>query len=325
MKYSDLPILSIVGPTASGKSDLAIAVAFSLGGEVVSADSMQIYRGMDIGTAKVPQVERRVPHHLIDIIEPGQAYSAQLFQRDARIVFDDLYAQGKLSVLCGGTGFYVQAALDHMDFPKGEQLGNPIRDKWQAYADEHGATALWERLDALDARSAAAVHPNNVRRVIRALEMHEQGVSYADQVDKLKQVEPEFASVRFGLSVDRDRLVERINRRVDLMFERGLVDEVSILLEQGFEGALTAPQAIGYKEVVSALKGQCSFDQAREDIKLATRRYAKRQRSWFRRDKRLIWLDANERSTESLADEVLTIYEDRRKPSHAISAQTLNS
>ncbi len=313
MKYSDLPILSIVGPTASGKSDLAISAALALGGEVVSADSMQIYCGMDIGTAKVPLSERKVPHHLIDIVDPGQAYSAQLFQQDARAVFERLHTQGKASILCGGTGFYVQAALDHMEFPKGDQLDNPIRDKWQAYADEHGANALWEKLKSLDERSAKCVHPHNVRRVIRALEMHDQGISYADQVHKLKLVEPGFASVRFGLRVDRDRLIERIDRRVDLMFERGLVDEVSSLLYQGFEEALTAPQAIGYKEVVAALKGAYSLDVAREEIKVATRRYAKRQRSWFKRDKSLIWLDANERSTDSLAEELLTIYEFKRK------------
>ncbi len=313
MKYSDLPILSIVGPTASGKSDLAISAALALGGEVVSADSMQIYRGMDIGTAKVPLSERKVPHHLIDIVDPGQAYSAQLFQQDARAVFEQLHTQGKASILCGGTGFYVQAALDHMEFPKGDQLDNPIRDKWQAYADEHGANALWEKLKSLDERSAKCVHPHNVRRVIRALEMHDQGISYADQVHKLKLVEPEFASVRFGLLVDKDRLIERIDRRVDLMFERGLVDEVSSLLYQGFEEALTAPQAIGYKEVVAALKGAYSLDVARDEIKVATRRYAKRQRSWFKRDKSLIWLDANERSTDSLAEELLTIYESKRK------------
>ncbi len=313
MKYSDLPILSIVGPTASGKSDLAISAALALGGEVVSADSMQIYRGMDIGTAKVSPSERRVPHHLIDIIDPGQAYSAQLFQRDARAIFEQLYVHGKPSVLCGGTGFYVQAALDHMDFPKGDQLDNPIRDKWQAFADEFGANALWAKLESLDEHSAKCVHPNNVRRVIRALEMHEQGVSYADQVHKLKLVEPEFASVRFGLSVDRDLLVELIDRRVDLMFERGLVDEVSSLLDQGFEKALTAPQAIGYKEVVAALRGAYSLDTARDEIKVATRRYAKRQRSWFKRDKSLIWLDANDRSTDSLAEELLAIYDSKRK------------
>lgn len=313
MKYSDLPILSIVGPTASGKSDLAISAALALGGEVVSADSMQIYRGMDIGTAKVPPSERKVPHHLIDIIDPGQAYSAQLFQRDSRAIFERLFAQGRLSVLCGGTGFYVQAALDHMDFPKGDQLDNPVRDKWQAFADEFGADALWEKLKCLDDRSAKCVHPHNVRRVIRALEMYEQGVSYADQVHKLKFVEPEFASVRFGLRVDRDLLIERIDRRVDLMFERGLVDEVSSLLDRGFEEALTSPQAIGYKEVVAALKGAYSLDMAREEIKVATRRYAKRQRSWFKRDKSLIWLDANERSTDSLAEELLAIYESKRK------------
>ncbi len=317
MRYSDLPVISIVGPTASGKSDTAIKLASALGGEVISADSMQIYRGMDIGTAKVPVSERIVPHHLIDIVDPGQAYSAQCFQQAAREIFETLYQQRKVSVLCGGTGFYVQAALDHMDFPSGEQVDNPIRDKWQAYADEFGAQALWDELKLRDLESAQAVHPNNVRRVIRALEMHEQGVSYASQVKNLKQVKPEFASLRFGLQVDREILNERINKRVDIMFEMGLVEEVKTLLNKGFENALTAPQAIGYKEVLATLKGECSLDKAREDIKLATRRYAKRQRSWFRRDKTLVWIEASNRSSDSIAEEVLEIY--RRETVASIS------
>lgn len=316
MRYQDKPVISIVGPTASGKSDLAQLVAARLGSEVVSADSMQIYRGMDIGTAKLPVDERLVKHHLIDVVDPGEAYSAQRFQKAARQVFDDLYAQDKVSVLCGGTGFYVQAALDHMDFPKGEQTDNPLRDRWQSFADEQGADALWAELKKRDKRSAAVVHPNNVRRVIRALEMYEQGVSYADQVERLKTIPAEVASVRFGLQVDREVLNERINKRVDLMFEQGLVDEVKGLMSLGFTAALTAPQAIGYKEIVRALSGECSLEQACEDIKMATRRYAKRQRSWFRRDKKIIWLEATHASSDELVLHVLSVYETRKAHSN---------
>lgn len=308
MRYENRPVVSIVGPTASGKSDLAQMVAVRLGGEVVSADSMQIYRGMDIGTAKMPVAERKVPHHLLDVVEPGQAYSAQLFQDAARKAFDEIQSRGLVPVLCGGTGFYVQAALDHMDFPKGEQTQNPIRDQWQAFADEHGADALWAELKARDAKSAEVVHPNNVRRVIRALEMHEQGVSYAEQLERLKGIQPDIASLRFGLKVDRDVLNERIEKRVDKMFEQGLVDEVKALMAQGFTDALTAPQAIGYKEVVRALEGECSLDEAREDIKAATRRYAKRQRSWFKRDKGIVWLEATDAPTEKLCSQIVEAY-----------------
>lgn len=311
MRYENRPVVSIVGPTASGKSDLAQVVAIELGGEVVSADSMQIYRGMDIGTAKIPPSERKVPHYLLDVVEPGRAYSAQLFQDAARKAFEDIESRGLVPVLCGGTGFYVQAALDHMDFPKGDQMQNPVRDHWQAFADEHGPEALWVELKARDEKSAKAVHPNNVRRVIRALEMHEQGVSYAEQLERLKKIQPDVASVRFGLQVDRDVLNARIELRVDKMFDKGLVDEVKMLMDQGFTAALTAPQAIGYKEVVRALRGECSLDEAREDIKVATRRYAKRQRSWFKRDKSIIWLEATNARTEDLCHQVVDAYRGR--------------
>ncbi len=304
-------VIAILGPTASGKSELAQNVALALGGEVVSADSMQIYKGMDIGTAKLPAGKMLVPHHLIDILEPGEAFSAQLFQKLSREAFAEISSRGKIPVLCGGTGLYVQAALEDMRFPKGEQTDNPIREKYEKMASEEGNEAVWNLLNSLDPDSAKVVHPNNVRRVIRALEMHAQGVSYAKQVSGMKNLPEVVPSVRFGLHRDPVILAKRINDRVDLMFEQGLIQEVEHLLENGLRNALTAPQAIGYKEVVAALDGKCTMREASEQIKTATRRYAKRQRSWLRRDSGLISLDADSLSPDQLLAIVLETYKQR--------------
>lgn len=294
------PVIAIVGPTASGKSSLAQSVALELDGEVVSADSMQVYRGMDIGTAKVSAAERKIPHHLIDIVDPGQAYSAQLFQDQARAAFIDISQRGKVPILCGGTGFYVQAALEDMCFPEGEQEDNPLRDSLEAFRLSQGNEALWALLDERDPASAALIHHNNYVRVIRALEMHEEGVSYADQVKNIKGLPEAVWSVRFLLQVDPLVLAQRINKRVDTMRDAGLVSEVESLIAQGFEEALTAPKAIGYKEIIAAKRGAITLDRAFEQIKTATRRYAKRQRSWFRRDERLNILDADRLSEEEM-------------------------
>lgn len=302
------PVVAILGPTASGKSDLAQHVALRIDGEVVSADSMQVYRGMDIGTAKIPQANMLVPHHLIDILDPGEAFSAQLFQSLSRSCFSDIQNRGRVPILCGGTGLYVQSALEDMCFPKGDQQHNPVRTKYEMIAAEHGNQAVWDRLNEVDPSSAALLHPNNVRRVIRALEMYEQGVSYATQVQGMKELSEVVPSIRFALKRDPAYLADRINKRVENMFEMGLVKEVQLLLDDGWRAALTAPQAIGYKEVVSALDGNISMDEAMELIKTATRRYAKRQRTWLRRDSRLIWLDADSLSFSEMVDCVVETY-----------------
>lgn len=294
-------VICVLGPTASGKSEVAQLVAEALGGEVVSADSMQVYRGMDIGTAKLPRAEWHVPHHLIDILDPGQPYSAQQFQVAARAVFAELEAAGAVPVLCGGTGLYVQAALEAMDFPGGERADNPVRAAYERRAKEEGTQALWDELQARDAASAALIHPHNVRRVVRALEMADRGVSYARQVEGMKSLPEVVPSLRFGLHRDPEVLARRIDARVDAMMASGLVDEVEGLLSAGFREALTAPQAIGYKEIVAALDGVISLDEAVTQIKTATRRYAKRQRSWLRRDSRLQMLDADALDAEALA------------------------
>ena len=299
------PVIVIVGPTASGKTDVAQEIARRVNGEVVSADSMQIYEGMDIGTGKLPAAERVVPHWGFDIRKPGEAYSASLFQEYARACFTDIDARGKRCVLAGGTGFYVRAAIDDYDFASGDQVGNPVREKWAAFLAKHGSQALWDALNERDVESAAIIHPNNSKRVVRALEMLElDGVSYASQHEGLATLGQVVPALLFGLSVDPELLKKRINARVDGMFEAGLVDEVRALCDQGFTEALTAREAIGYKEVVAALEGRCSMEDASEAIKLATRHYAKRQRSWWRHDKRVRWVAADDGDVARMADEI---------------------
>lgn len=300
-------MVCVVGPTASGKTDLAQSLALELDGEVVSADSMQIYRGMDIGTGKLPVSERLVPHHGFDLIDPGEPFSAALFQEHARSCFRAIDERGKRNVLAGGTGFYVRAAIDAYDFPAGEQVGNPVRDRCRALVREQGADALWKLLAQRDEASAALIPPADVKRVMRAFELLEEGTTYAEQRAKLAQIPQFVPAVFLGLSVDPEVLRVRIDARVDAMVEAGLVAEVEHLIECGFREGVTAPQAIGYKEIVEALEGHLSLDEAVGQIKLATRRYAKRQRTWFRKDTRIRWIDATARDLSFLVDEALAL------------------
>lgn len=259
---------------------------------------MQIYRYMDIGTGKVPANKRRVKHWGLDILEIGQPYSASLFQSYARSCFEDIDKRGKRSVLCGGTGFYVRAAIDAYDFPKGEQLGNAVREKYQSYLLDNGPQALWSALNDVDPDSAVLIQPADSKRVIRAFELLDDGTSYAKQKERLSNLKQALRAKFLGLEVDPDILRAHIDARVDQMFEEGLVAEVEHLLSLGFRDSLTASQAIGYREVVQALDGALSMDEARQAIKFATHRYAKRQRTWFKKDKRIIWINANEPNME---------------------------
>ena len=295
-------VACIQGPTASGKSQLAESLAALLTGEIVSADSMQVYRGMDIGTAKVAEGDRGVAYHCIDIIDPGEPYSAALYQRDARVAIADIQGRGKLPILCGGTGLYVTAALDDMEFAAGS-CESPLRTELQRLADRVGPEMLHQRLAAVDPESAALIHPHNVRRVIRALEMHDEGESYAKRKQAFAHVPAHMPRVKLALDVSRPLLYERINLRVGRMFEEGLVDEVASLLARGFRTGLTSPQAIGYKEVVDYLDGRASLEEAMERIRQATRRYAKRQLSWLRRDGEIIWLNADNGITDTLLEQ----------------------
>lgn len=284
------PVIAVVGPTASGKSAVADLVAEALGSEVVSADAMQVYRGMDIGTAKTPVSERRVPLLLVDVADPTEPYSAALYQRDSRREIDRLRAEGRVPVLCGGTGLYVRAALDEMEFPRGEVDG-AARQRYQDLAGKLGPEGVHALLAERDPESAALIHPHNVRRVVRALEMLDEGVSYARQSAGFSEPREHYPSLQFALTMDRARLYARIDARVDAMMRAGLLDEVRGLMDAGAADALTSRQAIGYKELIDALEGRCTIGEAVDLIKLRSRRYAKRQLSWFRRDPRITWLD----------------------------------
>ena len=301
-------VVCIQGPTASGKSELAEHIAQRKGGEIVSADSMQIYIGMDIGTAKTPVQERRVPYHCIDIVQPGQAYSAALFQQDARKAIIDIQSRGRLAILCGGTGLYVRAVLDEMDFAQGD-AESEARKKYTKLAEELGEEKLHAKLAEVDPQSAELIHPHNVRRVIRAFEMLEEGESYAERKRAFKSVPAHIPSVKFALDMDRELLYARIDARVDRMVENGLVEEVQKLLDGGFRSALTSSQAIGYKEIVSYLDDKISLDEAISLIKQSSRRYAKRQLTWLRSDSEIIWLHANDGITDTLIASALDAIE----------------
>ncbi|MCL4079628.1 tRNA (adenosine(37)-N6)-dimethylallyltransferase MiaA [Coriobacteriia bacterium Es71-Z0120] len=301
-------VIAVVGPTGVGKSALAESLAERIGGEVVSADSMQVYRGMDIGTAKVPPAERRVPYHCIDLADPGTPFSAAMYQQYARRAIDDIVARGRVPVLCGGTGLYVRAALDDMRFPSGE-IASPVREEIEALAERLGAEGLHAHLARIDPASAALIHPNNVRRTVRALEMAAHGVSYAEQASRFSVRTSVYPTVLIGLVMRRDLLYAAIDARVDAMLEAGLLDEVRALLVRGYREALTARQAIGYKELVPVIEKGAPLDQAVAAIRQATRRYAKRQLTWFRADPRIRWIDVTGRSPEDVRADALRLVE----------------
>lgn len=283
------PIIAITGPTAVGKSAVADELAKRLHTEVLSADAMQVYRGMDIGTAKTPESERSVPLRLIDLVNVDQAYSAALYQRDARMEIQRLQSAGRVPVFCGGTGLYLRAALDEMTFPKGD-VEDGRRAAYNRIAENEGVESLHRLLVDRDPESAKLIHPNNVKRVIRALEMCDEGTCYAEQVKGFSAPRKAYDHVTFALTVDRERLYRRIDARVDEMMEQGLMDEVRSLVKQGVAGTLTARQAIGYKELIDVLEGRSPLDDAVSLIKQRSRRYAKRQLAWCRRDDRIRWI-----------------------------------
>lgn len=298
-------VLAIVGPTAVGKTAVAEEVAARLGTEIVSADSMQIYMGMDIGTAKPSEASRRVPYWCVDLVTPGTPYSAALYQHAAREAIEDIAARSLTPVVAGGTGLYVRAALDDLSFPAGEQQDNLVRKQYEEYADAHGAAALYDLLVERDPDSAAVVHQNNTRRVIRALEMLDAGVPYAEQRAGFSIRQSIYDTTFVGLTMDREHLYRRIDERVDAMVEQGLLHEIELLLYAGLRAALTASQAIGYKEFVPVVEGRRDLDEAIAEVKQASRRYAKRQMTWFRADPRVVWVSMDDISPAQAADAAL--------------------
>ncbi len=283
-------LIAVVGPTASGKTALAIEIAKKLSGEVISADSMQIYEGMDIGTAKPKASERcGVPHHMIDIVKPSTRFSVADFVKMARECIDDCHRRKVVPILAGGTGLYVDSVLNNIEF--GEFGEDPsFREEMQRLATKEGNVAVHQILLEKDKKAAEKIHPNNLRRVIRALEVcHITGKTFT-VVNEESRRESVYDALILGIEVDREVLYERIDRRVDIMMEEGLIDEVKVLWKSGLSKDTTAMQAIGYKEIVEYLDGKTELCQAVEKIKQESRRYAKRQLTWFRRNSDIKWV-----------------------------------
>ena len=285
------PLVVLTGPTAVGKTALSIHLAKAINGEIISADSMQVYRQMDIGTAKItPEEMQGVPHYLVDEFMPDEEFNVVKFKEYANRYIEDIYKKGKIPILVGGTGFYIQAVLKDVAFEQEEV--SPCRQKLQKLAEEKGAHYLHEQLAEVDPDSAKAIHENNVRRVIRALEYYEQtGKRISEHNASQKEKESPYQFAYFVLNQNRKVLYQRIDKRVDLMMEQGLLKEVEHLLEQGYTRDLVSMQGLGYKEICAYLAGEISLEEAVYIIKRDTRHFAKRQLTWFKREKEVIWVD----------------------------------
>ncbi len=282
-----MPILAIVGPTAVGKSDLSVALAHRVGGEVVNTDSMQLYRGMDVGTAKLPVDERRgVPHHLLDLLEVTQSASVAEFQRLAHDVIADCRLRRVVPVLVGGSALYTRAVLDQFEFPGTDPV---VRESYQRQLDEIGPEQLHRRLAEVDPEAAARIIPSNGRRIVRALEVvHLTGKPFSARLPQHTYLDPD--TVQIGLDCSREELDRRIELRVRRMWDAGLVEEVRRLATQGLSRGLTASRALGYQQVLAFLAGACTEQEAFDATVRGTRRFARRQDSWFRKDPRIRWL-----------------------------------
>lgn len=302
------PVVILVGPTAVGKTEVAIGLAKELAGEIVTADSMQVYKGMDIGTAKPTLAEQNgVPHHLIDIVSPDESFNVARYREMAHAVIADIHARERLPIVSGGTGLYVRAVLDEFALP-GSGSDPNVRARLTAEAEQHGKQALYERLVEMDPETAERLHPNDVRRVIRALEVYETtGKTMSQHLKEAQQKTPRYHAIRIGLTRPRAELYRRINQRVEQQVADGLVDEVRGLMQR-YHLNKTARQALGYKEIIDYLEGKSTFEEAIERLKRETRRYAKRQYTWFRRDEQLRWFDLHAYASQCEAIDDIATY-----------------
>nr|WP_300305093.1 tRNA (adenosine(37)-N6)-dimethylallyltransferase MiaA [uncultured Anaerostipes sp.] len=293
------PMVVLTGPTAVGKTELSIRLAEALDGEIISADSMQVYKKMNIGTAKIRKEEMGgIPHHLIDVLDPAEEFNVARFQEMAKEALAGIYERGKIPLVVGGTGFYIQGLLYDIDFTREEQ-DKSFRERLQKKAEEEGAGAVHQMLEKVDSVSAGKIHPNNVKRVIRALEFyHLNGRPISEHNEEEARKKSPYQSAYFVLNQERQTLYERINRRVDLMMEKGLIGEVKSLVEEGYGRNLVSMQGIGYKEVFDYLEGEISLEETTERIKKDTRHFAKRQLTWFGREKEVIMIDKDKFETE---------------------------
>lgn len=288
------PLVILTGPTAVGKTALSVAFAKAINGEIISADSMQVYRHMDIGSAKVTKEEMEgVPHHLIDVLEPAEEFNVVLFQRMARQAAEEIESRGHIPILVGGTGFYIQALLYNIDFAENDE-DRRLRRSLEEIAKEQGVSALYEKLRAVDPESCEIIHANNVKRVIRAIEFYEKtGKKISAHNREQRQNISPYRFAYFVLNDDREKIYRQIDQRVNLMMERGLVEEVRALRAMGCSRGMVSMQGLGYKEILSYLEGEISQEEAVYLIKRDTRHFAKRQLTWFKREKEVTWIEKN--------------------------------
>ncbi len=287
-----IPVIVVAGPTASGKTDLAIDIALAVGGEIVCADSMQIYKYMDIGTAKAtPDERKKCPHYLLDFVDPRMEFSVADYVGVCHTRIADIVSRGKIPVMCGGTGLYINSVIDDVEFGEYEN-DQALREELRTIAEAEGGEKLIEILREFDPVSAERLHPNNLKRVIRAIEFYKvSGIPISEHQEETKKKESRYDPVMFMIDHDREVLYERINKRVDIMMNAGLIDEVKGLLDMGLTRDLNSMQGIGYKEMASYLSGEITLNDATEMIKQNSRHYAKRQLTWFRRDERIVNLN----------------------------------
>jgi len=294
------PLIILTGPTAVGKTALSIGLAKAVDGEIISADSMQVYRKMNIGTAKIQQSEMQgVRHHLIDILDPGEDFNVVLFKKYALEAMKDIYSRGKIPVVVGGTGFYIQALLYDINFEDNDN-DMSYRAELQTLAAEHGNSYIHDMLAGVDPESAEKIHENNVKRVIRALEFYKKtGTKISEHNEAESQKESPYNFEYFVLNDDRQKLYDRIDRRIDIMLEDGLLDEVKSLVDEGYSRDLVSMQGLGYKEMIDYIQERYTLDEAVYTLKRDTRHFAKRQVTWFKREKQVTWVNKNEFDSEA--------------------------
>ena len=298
------PLIVLTGPTAVGKTSLSISLAKAVNGEIISADSMQVYKKMDIGSAKIRSEEMQgIPHYLVDVLEPEEEFHIVKFQQMAKKAMEDIYSRGKIPILVGGTGFYIQAVTKDIDFTEAQQE-NDYRKELEALAEEKGGEYLHEMLRKVDPVSADAIHAHNVKRVIRALEFYNQnGSPISAHNEEQKQHESPYNLAYFVLNMPRELLYERIDLRVDQMMKEGLLEEVSRLKEEGCHRGMVSMQGLGYKEILAYLDGEYPLEEAVRVLKRDTRHFAKRQLTWFRREQELTWVNKDQFSYQE--DQIL--------------------
>lgn len=318
MNTEKKPLLILTGPTAVGKTALSIQLAKAIGGEIVSADSMQVYRHMDIGSAKVTEEEMEgIPHYLIDVLDPQDDFNVATFQTLARQAMDEIYSHKNIPIITGGTGFYIQALLYDIDFKENDEK-NPIRKELEQLAKELGDKApgvLHEKLSRIDPEAARQIHANNIKRVIRAIEYFKQtGEKISEHNEEMHQKESPYNFLYYVLTRDRKTLYERIDKRVDIMIANGLVKEIEKLKAMGCHRGQTSMQGLGYKEILDYLDGSCTLDEAIYILKRDTRHFAKRQLTWFRRERDVRWLDLDryQGNTDLILKDILKDCEEKR-------------